>query len=654
MLDVPAGALTTLAIVAASLGYGQGALRLVRAREAQLPLAVTAGAGLALFAALAGWFVAARVFSRGAGLVLLALGIALLALSARDVRLPRRLCILPGALALASLAALVVVLRALGALNALRVNPCDDWIAYYHPPKLLLETGALDEPFGFRRLVTLGVGPLLQSYFVPIFPISSVRFADAALGGLLAWGAARALATLTAAHPAPARVEAFGLLGVVACLAIPVANASPISLPLGSTILLLWLAVPLVRGRESAREEVALALFWGACAALLTGLRTSNVAFPGLLGLAGVALAVATRDGRALRRWLVAALAFVVALAPWSLASWRSSGTPFFPLIRGNYRFPAGLLAPLSAAETVDFVASVLWGSRLFLPLLLVLLVGRARGFGGAACACMVALVGTVVATAQALTASDSSSVVRYVTPLFAASVLFLAALWLGTLAAKDGGSRTRRSASLALVALAAFAWLLLPIRLETRKSTEKGTVVVHPIPARKIWKRGKQAFEATQRMLASGVRTVELDGASHFAAVQELLDSDARIVSAVSKPFLWRFDLHVVHLLDCPGQASPPPGMPFFQGADALGAYLVDLGYTHLAFTPPPLDRCIYSTWHWQAAQRSGDFLWEQWARYILDFLRNEQQLARRGGVVYQSPEVVVVDLRRSLAARR
>jgi hypothetical protein len=93
---------------------------------------------------------------------------------------------------------------------------------------------------------------------------------------------------------------------------------------------------------------------------------------------------------------------------------------------------------------------------------------------------------------------------------------------------------------------------------------------------------------------------------------------------------------------------------MPFFQGADALGAYLVDLGYTHLAFTPPPLDRCIYSTWHWQAAQRSGDFLWEQWARYILDFLRNEQQLARRGGVVYQSPEVVVVDLRRSLAARR
>lgn len=652
MVETAAGVLTVLAIVSASLGYGQGLLRLAGARRARLPVAVTSGAGLALFAAVAGWLVAARSFSRGAGLALLASGITFLVLSGGNLPSPRRLRSSPGQLALIALAGLIVVARALGAVHPLQASPGDDWVAYYHPPKLLLETGALDEPFGFRRLGALGVGPLLQSYFFPIWASSGVRVADAAVGGLLVWGAARALAALTTLRPAPLHVEALGLLGVVASLTIPITNSSPILLPLGSALLLLWLSAALVRGGESTHESVALALFWGASAALLTGLRTSNVAFPGLVGLAGVALATWKRNGVALRRWLLAALAFVVALAPWSLASWRSSGTPFFPLIRGNYGFPSGLLAPLSPSESFDFVAQTLWGSRLFLPLLLGFLVVRERGFSDTAIACAVALVGTVVATALALTASDTFNVVRYVAPFLAASVLFLAVLWLGSLVAEAGLSRTRRSASLILVGLAALTWLFLPIRLERKTSSQRGSEFPYTSPAQQIYKNGKNAFVAAGRALESGIQRAELGGASHFTAVQELLDADARIVSAVSKPFFWRFDRQLVHLLDCPGQASPPPGMPFFQGADALAAYWVGLGYTHLAFSPP-FDRGLYSMGHWRSARRSGDFLWEQWSLYFLDFLHNELLLAERGSVVYRSRELIVVDLRRALEAK-
>jgi hypothetical protein len=140
--------------------------------------------------------------------------------------------------------------------------------------------------------------------------------------------------------------------------------------------------------------------------------------------------------------------------------------------------------------------------------------------------------------------------------------------------------------------------------------------------------------------------------GARSFAEAQASLEAGARVLSAVSKPFFWRFDRHVIHSVDCPGQASPPPGMPFFQGPDALAGYLLDLGYTHLAFSPPRLDPCLYSLANWSAAEHSGAFLWEAWAPYLLDFLRNEQALAAKLGTVYRSRDVVVVDLRRARGA--
>lgn len=99
-------------------------------------------------------------------------------------------------------------------------------------------------------------------------------------------------------------MEALGLAGVLLSLAIPIANAAPVLLPMGGTLLLFWLTAALVRGPDRAQAALALAVFWGACSALLTGLRTSNVVFPGLLGLAGLALALARRDS--LRQWRAA------------------------------------------------------------------------------------------------------------------------------------------------------------------------------------------------------------------------------------------------------------------------------------------------------------------------------------------------------------
>jgi hypothetical protein len=640
--DAASGILTWLAVAAASLGFGILALR---GGRAGVPVALAGAGGLGALAWLGGWLVAFGAYSRTASLALLALGAAALALSARELRGAGRPLSAP-ALALGGLAAALVAVRALGAIRSPFVNPCDDWTAYFHLPKLLLESGGLVEPFSLRRLGLLGAGPFLQSFFWPAWTTRATAVADAALGGLLVWGMARAAVGLGAeGRAAPVRVEAAGLLACVASLAIPLANGSPVLLPMGAALAVLHGAALLDRGGPTA-----VAALWGAAAALLVGLRTSNVAFAGMVGLAGLGLALARRDRAAARRWLLAALAFAVALAPWSLASWRSSATPFFPVFAGHFRFETGLSAPLSVGETIGFVASCLWANRVWYPLVLAALVGRLPGFGGTAAIAASTALATVTATALALTASDSFDVFRYCAPLVVATLVFLAAVWLGGLPARPLAERAG-ALRLAAFAAASALWLLLPVEVLRHSGLDegKGPERIVSSPVRGIERNVNGWSAAARAAWRSGLEEPPTPGAGSFSAAQASLGSDARILSAVSKPFFWRFDRHTIHSVDCPGQASPPPGMPFFDGPDALAAYLLDLGYTHLAFSPPRVDPCLYSLASWTKAERSGVFLWEKWAPYFLDFLRNEQALAAKLGTVYLSRDVVIVDLRRA-----
>jgi hypothetical protein len=319
-------------------------------------------------------------------------------------------------------------------------------------------------------------------------------------------------------------------------------------------------------------------------------------------------------------------------------------------VFRGHYRFESGLAAPLSGGEIVAFVASCLWANRVWFPLVLAFLVGRRPGWPATAAIAATSVVATVAATALALTASDSFDVFRYCAPLVVATIVFLAALWLGGLPAAGGLARAGAGrARLALAGLATALWLLLPVTLERHSGVDagRGPERIASSPVRGAARNVNGWWFAAGAAWRSGLAEPAVAGAGDFDAAQASLGSDARILSAVSKPFFWRFDRHVIHTVDCPGQASPPPGMPFFEGPDALAGYLLDLGYTHLAFSPPRLDPCLYSLKNWTTAERSGVFLWESWAPYFLDFLRNEQALAAKLGTVYRSRDVIVVDLR-------
>jgi hypothetical protein len=138
-----------------------------------------------------------------------------------------------------------------------------------------------------------------------------------------------------------------------------------------------------------------------------------------------------------------------------------------------------------------------------------------------------------------------------------------------------------------------------------------------------------------------------DFGGRPPYLKAQSLLPPGARVVSTAEQAYLWRHDRHVIHGLDCLGQASPDPGMPFFAGPEAMADYFTSLGYTHLAFTPPRRSFCLYSYSHWEGHRTRGQWMWRQWAPYFLDFMATQRKLALTRRIVFGGPTLVVLDLR-------
>lgn len=632
-----------LALVVGALGATRLACAALRSDDADLSLAARVTCGIALLSAAAGWLVAAHVYSRSAALAGLgAAGMGLLmgkrrrgaSQLATDSSPPQRV---RDGLLLALVSA-VVLARMLGALRFPHYNPCDDWVVYLHFPRLLLETGSFDEPFSMRRLGVLGAGPFVQGFFWPSLGISANAMADVVFGQLAI--VAGAVALRDACAPAARSLgaaSALALLALLATLTIPYLNTLPMLLPFGVTLLLLVMHARAVM-REPDSSSPRDAMLFGALAALLIGLRVSNAVVPAVLWSLELARAAIRRDRVRLRLSGIAALSTGFALAPWCVALWHSSATPLFPLFRGDYRFPSLFTEPLTVRQTTRYVVECVLATRVLFVVGLAGIACARRGVRVIAIQVALTMIALVVSTAVSMTAFDSWTVLRYCGALVVPALVVLGAL----IAFSAERSRSWRPA---LAALAA-SWLLVPITTHRVFDAERFSLLGFAQKAAGEW------AVALRNGVHDGFTLEDFGGRPPYAEAQRRLPAGARVVSTAEQAYLWRHDLHTVHSLDCLGQVSPEPGMPFFEGAEAMASYFISLGYTHLAFTPPRRSFCLYSDTHWLAHRTKGQWMWRQWAPYFLDFMGTQRELAHTRQVLFRGPTLVVVDLRKRTEA--
>lgn len=658
----------TSAITLACLGFG-GAVLNSRLSATQHPAGAVVGlTGFASLTWIAGWFVAFGVYSQEIVWALLALGVGALL-----VRTILGGWISPTLLAKnrGQFGALLFVILSLAIATARIMtefpspfvfNRCDDFPAYFHFPRLLIESGGFVEPFSLRRLSALGAAQFTQSLFWRDFTVAANGIADATLGQLLLWTAAREIPNAASARTVPAWIrEAFALSALLLALVVQPFNGTPTLLPLAGTVALLLLTMRLLGGDTTdssagtapVGRDVRLAVGWGLIAAWMIGMRINSAPFVSMLWFVGVLAAGYRKDLRQGRLLAVIAVSTGLGLLPWSLALWQSSGTPMFPLIAGNYGMPGLNLAPLDFFGVLAAMGDGLWANRTWVVVGLGVLAALRPGLRVLSVQIVAASLVLVIATTATSTGFEAHTPARYCAPFLVGSVIFLVGIVvvqvLQSLGARVGSRGVGRGAAeLGALLLVISAWLTVDVDFP-RKTFIQGR------NAEAIVQHARKRVRVLRRVFASSPRWWSGDGLDKhrdhalYVRAQSALPPDARIVSAASKPFHFRFDRQMIHTLDIFGAASPAPGIPFFEGPEKVAQYFVELGYTHLIYSPPGAKNCLYSIEGWTKHLTSEVPYLRRLAPHMLDFMGNAVALHRSRASLFESREVVVLDLRRS-----
>jgi hypothetical protein len=374
--------------------------------------------------------------------------------------------------------------------------------------------------------------------------------------------------------PQPPRL--FDLLPAALLVTLPDFRNNTASLLSGTALFLAWFQTWRLEA-EPARKWCTLGLLIGAVATL-----RQNFLPVGFLATL-FAWGLTARAGRRRVRWqttlnqpLIATAAGLVVMAPWALATWRSEGTPLFPLLPGNGRGDAVLSSHLTAIQLVAlavdhgfllwpivtlpaFVLAAFGVARDDRPALLALIAASAVGIGG-----LVAGFGT----------AHVNGTGRYYLPFTLASTLAV------SIAAR---------------------------RVPTRSLATLLVVGATLVQLSQVWKDFKDRTHHELDVLHGAMPNFEPSRA-RYDAMQSTLAPGATVLAMLKEPFLLDFRRNTIFIVDLPGLVSPAPGLHTMHSAKDAARYLRGIGIRYFAYGIEEQTTELYrrATWRERAREQS------------------------------------------------
>ncbi|MDB4962313.1 MAG: hypothetical protein JWP01_2312 [Myxococcales bacterium] len=582
------------------------------------------------YLAVAGWMLALGMLTRPVVLVLIAAGVA--GFAWRELTTPvaswhRARTAARSLRANQGLATIVVVLSAiallhvLGAVSALDRNPWDDDVAYTPFVKRLLDTGNLIEPFSFRRLGAYGGQTVLQALAGARGSLANVHLIDKGLCFVVALsllvGYARRLRTQ----------HLWTILVVLVLVLLPDTSINTASY---------WSGAALLIGlyRTVALERWSLVGLVGAAACTLRqnyiALTILFVGIALLSQLTAEARASSWRESwRAQRRtWFVCAGIALVVIVPYWIAAYRSNGTFLFPYMQGTWNANVSLraTAPTWTDELQFFVWCLIETQPLVIlpPLFAVIVFTKDTRRTRPLIALLVANAVVLALMAHSFVGSDANHLWRYA---FAGAVTLLAVFALEVGAADDTPVK--------LVPLG--TWVLLASLL-LQLTVGSGALA----------KRYAQMFgDLREASLIDrhGDPGVQAERA-RYAALQAALPTGVRVAVMLDDPAYLDFRRNQIFNLDTPGYASLRPGMPAFEGPEAVRRYLIERGIRYVAFVRSDVSRYFYRRpfWIWRIFNDAEIF--QVMSAYTIDAIDTFASLATTTTVLHDRDGLVALDL--------
>jgi len=518
-------------------------------------------------------------------------------------------------------------------------NAADDSIGYAAHPVKMLETGQLIEPFSFRRIVGFGGYAFLHSLILPFSGPSDLNILDKGIMTVLA-------GVLTMFY-LRRRLQTSWLIACIAGIILMSLPTGRINLSPNSIMIFITLALveTFQLGSEMRlpllRRAFILALVCGG----FLSIRANALAVEGVL----LPLLVVTQKPFSLKldimREKVALLGMIglltaLFLLPWAVSLYRSSQTPFFPVIHGNWTGAIRNSAPLHLEEYIGFLARSIWYSGLLI-LLVATLIGAIAGAAPVEVICIsAAAMATTIATVSAGTLFSAFDLWRYYGPfIHLAAVLIGFALFMHFRPAlpvfigrmKNGGVFALCLVTLARPVLGIAKRVHHRFMEADRQETGQGNDT-------------RQAFAGL-----GGDYDASLSCASSYKAALASIPKGARILAQVDAPFLLDYRDHDIVNIDIIGAVSPAPGLPIGKTPEDLAKYLSSLSIRYLIYTKPENSLRVYRKDLWEkdlkGALAGNPYLSDVIVNFLW-FFDAVKQLATQYPRIFENDQIVVLRL--------
>jgi hypothetical protein len=463
------------------------------------------------------------------------------------------------------------------------LNACDDLRGYLPLARRLLDTGNLNEPWSAHRVQSLGGFDLLRALPIAGLGDSAVGVAETAIASVFLAG----MFVANGLRATWARLLGIGLILAIIFAWVPRANTTGVLM--GVPLLVSMFAITAEMRSAYAAQRAPIAARFAAAGGLIIA---SLMALRPTLGLAG-ALIVAlgalvirgVRVGARVGGVVAAATATILAVASWSIAMFRTVGTPLYPAFNGNLntaamqqpavdlshrlRHAGNLLGSGPYSYVVLGVVVVALAAWRFLPDATLVLLGAA-----------VVIFVTFLTTVQAPQLSGQL-LARYAAPLSEALSVFLVCELMREFDARQFAAGFTTSGAITCAALVSVAVVLMAGSYSTLNFQ---------------WRLLPSGIRLVQATARESRRSVAVDSHSLAESYRAAVESTRgqRTIAGVDRPYLIDYKHFDIPSLDAPGFMTPSGTFRYFAGPAATIADFRKAGYQVLLVTDPRYEICL------------------------------------------------------------
>ncbi len=528
---------------------------------------------------------------------------------------------------------LIILIRYGSSVGFLSSYNLDDQHGYMVFPAKMLETGSLgNDPFSERRLVSsLGGQYFLDDFILSGANFNNLHLMDKGIGFII-------FLFLLAGLIREKKINiGFGLALLMLAAIVPSPSENITSF---YTVSILFLAVLRLFWEEEPQKNNFFKILTLVILTATASILKSNFVFPSAVLFAGYfVMELKYSNWRKVgKEFIFASILFFLFLLPWMISVKHSSGTFFYPFFGKGYEGSVygTFLSHYFEFNLYGFMrlgSEIIFGLGLFMPFIFLVIFWLKAKAGNNKNYAVLSLLSALIGILAMIYGIGGYSLYHYTFAyllpviLFSIALLFLESNIFGGLWQISGVFL----ASLVSVFMFGVYIQQSMVLLESIKQA---------VVAEKYANTDNNSVSA---LFGAGfVPQVEFE---QYKALQSSVPAGEIILARLDRNFLFDFNRNQVYIIDIPGGASPPPGMPSFVGSEKLAQYLAAKGIKYVAYSYGNEARYPRSSVERMLRPHVNPLLRTE-VQHSLDFQDNLMDLYKTRKIIYDDGKNFVLDI--------